>query len=505
MDEDAIRFLPDTDADRSQMLKVIGMASSDELFEGIPDEIRKKADTAAFPEPLDETALLRHMGGLAAMNRSAASEPCFLGAGAYDHFSPVAVRHLAGRSEFVTAYTPYQAEMSQGMLQAIFEYQSLVAGLYGMDGANASLYDGATAVLEGIMLAVRATGRRCVLLSSAIHPETRQVVLDALRHSDIRITLLPILIDEGRTDLSAAEALFKEDTAVLVLQSPNFFGIPEDLRRAADMAHPHGALLCASCDPVSIGVLKSPGELGVDIAAGEGQPLGLPMSFGGPWLGLFAVKAPLIRHMPGRLVGETRDIDGRRGFVLTLQAREQHIRRERAASNICTNQALCALTAAVHLSLLGPEGLRGVARQCVDNSVWLHDRLVETGLARRVFSSPFFREFAVRSVLPPSIMNEVLRDAGILGGADVWLTADGPLLALTCGASTAASGDENPAAALSAAPGATSCPDKTEALPTASQDALWLVAVTEKRTMKEMERLISVLLADPRVKEAIGI
>ncbi len=455
-------YLPATDADVSAMLARIGLPSLDALFGEIPQALR--LDTPPdVPPAADEWRLTREMRAMSASNLSGEQAPCFLGGGAYDHFIPSAVSALTGRSEFWTAYTPYQAEMSQGMLQAIFEYQSLVSALSGMDGANASLYDGATALVEGALLAMRATGRNRLLVSRGVNPEYRRVLADALRHADAVIVEVPVSALTGRVDAQAPAIGLMDGAAAFIVQTPNFFGIPEDVAALAGMAHAAGALLCVSADPVSLGVLEAPGRLGADIYTGEGQPLGMPMSFGGPYLGLFAVKAPLIRQMPGRIVGETADAQGRRGFVLTLQAREQHIRRERAASNICSNQALCALTATIHLSLLGPEGLARVARQSLGNAVYLQGRLLAEGLAEPVFTAPFFREFAVRPVLPPSRMNGILQAAGIIGGLDL-----------------------------------------TERAPEMTRDgqAAWLVAVTEKRSREEMDRFVEVLASDAEVRAA---
>lgn len=475
MAEQTFSYLSSTEADVTAMLERVGVDSLEALFEGIPASLRLQGELH-LPPSADELRLDRDMRAMARENRAADNRPCFLGAGMYDHFIPSAVRHLAGRSEFWTAYTPYQPEMSQGMLQAIFEYQSLVAALYGMDGANASLYDGATAMTEGALLALRVTGRNRLLVSRGIHPEYRRVLADTLRHIGVDVQEIPVDPATGQTrfeerDGRAPDAASSGSTssasapAAMLLPSPNFFGVVENVRAGADMAHEMGALCVVSADPVSLGLLQAPGRLGADICTGEGQPLGLPMNFGGPGLGLFTVKTPLLRQMPGRIVGETKDIEGRRGFVLTLQAREQHIRRERAASNICTNQALCALTATIHLSLLGPDGLRSVAQDCLDNAVSLYNRLIDAGLAEPVFSGPFFREFAVWPVLPPAEMNAVLAGSGFLGGLDL----------------------------------AAHAPETTSA----DGRSAWLLAVTEKRTPEEMDRFCEVLLADDRIRFAV--
>ena len=462
-------YLPTTDADAAVMLEQIGVPSVEALFACIPADLRVKGELP-IPPAMDEARLDARMKALAARNRAADTVPCFRGAGAYDHFIPHAVGQLASRTEFLTAYTPYQPEMSQGMLQAIFEFQSLVATLYGMDGANASLYDGATALAEAALLVLRATGRNRLLLSRGIHPMAREVVVNTLRQMQVVVEELPVQPGTGRVDTNALEQvlLTSQDKPVagVLLQSPNFLGIVEELREVAACAHKVGALCVVSADPVSMGVLRSPGELGADVCVGEGQPLGLPMSFGGPGLGLMAVKSPLIRHMPGRIVGQTKDEKGLRGFVLTLQAREQHIRRERAASNICTNQALCALTATIHLALLGPEGLRTVSEACLSHAAYLQQRLAAEGLAEPALDAPFFREFAVWPVLPAILMNRVLENAGFLGGLD--LSGVYPECDREDGRSA------------------------------------WLIAVTEKRTREEMDRFVEVLLQAPEIRVALG-
>ncbi len=464
MEGTGFSYLPSTDTDVAAMLATIGLPSLEDLFGEIPDTLRLKGELP-IPPPADEWRLTREMRDMAAENRSTEDFPCFLGGGMYDHFIPSAVRHLVGRSEFWTAYTPYQPEMSQGMLQAMFEYQSLLTGLTGMDASNASLYDGATAMLEGALLAMRATGRNRLLVSRGINPEYRKVLTDTLRHSDVEWVDIPYDPATGKVEMSDLAVLLAIPSAAVLVQSPNFFGVPEEIGEIAVLAHAQGAQCNVSCDPVSLGVLESPGRLGADIATGEGQPLGIPMAFGGPGLGLFSVKAHLLRQMPGRVVGETKDAEGRRGFVLTLQAREQHIRREKAASNICTNQALCALTAVVHLSLLGPEGLVKVARTCLDHAVYLQRKLVLAGLAVPVFDSAYFREFAVFPILPPAEMNAILHEAGIIGGLD--LSGFVPELR-----------DDRGVGA-------------------------WLLAVTEKRTRAEMDALCEALATNPRIVETL--
>jgi glycine dehydrogenase subunit 1 len=340
------------------MLAAVGVNSMEELFSAIPEELKLKKDLN-IPDPLSEHELNKQMLTLVEQNFDSSWNLCFLGAGIYDHFIPSAVKHITSRQEFYTAYTPYQPEISQGILQSIFEYQTMISELTGMDAANASLYDGATALYEAALLAARYTDRKEVLVARSVNPEYRKVLYSGLKYSGITIKEIEFLNGtaqdkkSGTLDSGLLQAAINENTAAIVVQSPNFFGIIEDIKTISQKAKAADALLIAVCDPISLGILESPGALGADIAVGEAQPLGNPMNFGGPLLGYFAVKSPYIRRMPGRIAGQTTDSEGRRGFVLTLQAREQHIRREKATSNICTNQALCALTATVYLSLMG--------------------------------------------------------------------------------------------------------------------------------------------------------
>ncbi|HTY13007.1 MAG TPA: aminomethyl-transferring glycine dehydrogenase subunit GcvPA [Candidatus Omnitrophota bacterium] len=352
-----------------------------DLFGDIPAVVRLKKELD-LPAPASEPELLSELLTLSRKNRTGAMD---LGAGSYDHFIPSAVKHIVGRSEFYTAYTPYQAEASQGTLQAIYEYQSLICALTGMDVANASMYDGATALAEAAFLACRATGRDKLIVSSAVHPEHRRVLRTYCRSAGIKVSELPFDNKSGTTP--ANDKVFS-GSACYILQQPNFFGCIEPVAGLADKIHKEGALFIVSADPVSLGILTPPGEYGADVAVGEGQSLGNAMNFGGPGLGIFAVKKALLRQIPGRLVGRTIDLDGKAGFTLTLQAREQHIRRDRAASNICSNEALCALAACAYLSLLGRQGLRRAAELCLVRSSELKKRLGS------VFSAPTFKEFA---------------------------------------------------------------------------------------------------------------
>ncbi len=354
--QDHIRYIPHTEEDIRKMLDALGLKKLEDLFQAIPKEYRL-SKPLNLPEPLSEPDLLRHFQGLQVPMMSG-----FLGAGAYHHFIPAVVSHLVSRSEFSTAYTPYQPEISQGTLQAIFEYQTLMCQLTGMEVSNASMYDGASSLAEAVLMAHRITKRKKVLLSQAVHPEYRRVIQTYIDPDQQEIILVPYQKKEGRTDEKVLLDLLKEDVSAVVIQSPNFFGVIEDLQRIGEKIHDYGGLMIVGfSEAVAYGILQPPGAMGADIVAGEGQSLGIPVSYGGPYLGIFATLETFVRNMPGRLVGETIDLEGKRGFVLTLATREQHIRRERATSNICTNEGLCALMATVFLSCLGKEGLKELA------------------------------------------------------------------------------------------------------------------------------------------------
>ncbi len=388
-----MRYLPHTKEEIAAMLQTVGIAHLDDLFAHIPEENRRSAPLN-LPEPLTEWELNTHTDSLADRNAAAPEYKVYLGAGSYDHFIPASVGHLLGRGEFSTAYTPYQPEISQGTLQAIYEYQTLVCRLLGMDVANASMYDGASALAEALLMALRITRRSKVAVSRAIHPLYRKVVQTYLTPPGYEIIELPYL-ENGRTDLSLIKN--RDDLAAVAVQSPNFFGCIEDLQSASDTVHknPKTLLITSFSEPLAYGLLKNPGLLGADIACGEGQSFGIPRSFGGPGLGMFAVKKAYMRKMPGRLIGQTKDIDGQRGFVLTLAAREQHIRREKATSNICSNQGLCATNAVMYMASLGGTGIRELARLNHDKAHYLQSELAKAGFAAP-FTSPFFNEFTVR-------------------------------------------------------------------------------------------------------------
>lgn len=386
-----MRYLPHTDDDISAMLKVVGVGSLEELFSTVPEDCRKK-EPLDLPDPLTEWELNQHMASLAATMATMPEYKVFIGAGSYEHFVPSSVSSLLGRSEFVTSYTPYEPEVSQGTLQGIFEYQTLICRLLGMEVANASMYDGASALAEALLMATRISKKKRVAISRLIHPHYREVVKTYLWPKGYEVLELPYL-EDGRTDVSALDGM--TDLAAIAIQSPNVFGSIEDLAALRKKASEREAMSIASfTEALAFGLLKNPGSYGVDIVCGEGQSLGIPQSFGGPSLGIFASKMKYVRSMPGRLVGKTADKNGRRGFVLTLATREQHIRRERATSNICTNQGLCAMGAAIYMASLGKNGLRELAKLNYDKAQYLKRRLEEAGFKIR-FDSPTFNEFVV--------------------------------------------------------------------------------------------------------------
>ncbi len=382
-------YTPHTPEEIRFMLERIGVSSLEELFEPVPASLRARAELKLGPA-LAERSLLAHMGERAARNRGCASTTSFLGGGAYHHFIPSVVDALAGRGEFATAYTPYQAEISQGTLQAIYEFQTLICQLTGLDVANASLYDGASATAEAALMALRVTKRRRLYLSAGLHPHYRQVVETLTGDLDAEIETLA-LDEQGRT----RPCRLADDAAAGVVQYPNFLGCVEDLRALAGAAHDAGALLvCVNAEPFALALLRAPGELGADLAAGEAQAFGVPLSFGGPYVGVLASRQKHVRQLPGRLIGETVDVEGQRAFVMTLTTREQHIRRAKATSNICTNQGLCALRVAIYLALVGPRGLRKLARINLSLAEYAKARLVEAGL-RLPYGAPTFNEFVV--------------------------------------------------------------------------------------------------------------
>lgn len=384
-------YLPHTNEDITAMLKTVGVNDLDGLFSTIPDDCRMKGDLN-LPRPMTEWDLNGHMAAFAGAMAIFPEYKVFMGAGSYEHFIPASVTHLLSRSEFVTSYTPYQPEMSQGTLQAIYEYQTLAARLLGMEVATASHYDGATSLAESLLMAIRITKRKKVAISSLIHPHHRQVARTYFEPTGFEIIELPYL-ESGFTDLKQLDQM--DDLAAVAVQSPNFFGCIENLSEVAEKTRDKNALFVASfTEALAYGLLKNPGSQGADIVCGEGQSLGIPQCFGGPVLGMLATTKKYMRNLPGRLVGQTTDLDGKRGFVLTLATREQHIRRERATSNICTNNSLCALTAAIYMASLGSTGMRELASLNHDKTEYLKSELKKAGFTLR-FNTPTFNEFVV--------------------------------------------------------------------------------------------------------------
>ena len=412
------RYLPMTEQDRAEMLEAIGVADTEELFADIPEQVRFRGELAISPK-LSEQSLLRHMRALSAKNADFDRYASFLGAGIYDHHLPVVINHVISRSEFYTAYTPYQPEISQGELQAIFEFQSYICELTGMAVANASMYDGATALAEAGALASGAVKRGTLLVSRAIHPEARHIVRTSAK--GLGLDVVEIGCKDGVTDMAELTAKLSGDTAAVLLQSPNFFGCVEHLAQAGALAHGAGALFVVSANPLSLGLLEAPGALGADIVVGDAQPLGIAASLGGPTCGYFAVADKWMRRMPGRIVGQTVDRDGKRGFVLTLQAREQHIRREKATSNICSNQALLALCASVYLSTMGKSGMSEVAHLNVQKAHYAAAAISRVPGVELAHAAPFFNEFAVRLPEGANIgaINSALLAQGFIGGYDL--------------------------------------------------------------------------------------
>ncbi|MGZ9584529.1 aminomethyl-transferring glycine dehydrogenase subunit GcvPA [Paenibacillus marinisediminis] len=412
------RYIPMTEQDQAEMMQVIGISSVEELFQDIPAEVRYSGTMPMSPA-LDEAALLKHMRELSDRNADFDKYSSFLGAGIYDHQVPVVINHVISRSEFYTAYTPYQPEISQGELQAIFEFQSYICELTGMKVANASMYDGATALGEAAGLASAHTKRKRIVVSRTVHPEARQI-LHTSAHG-LGLDIVEVDYANGVTDMEKLQSAVDGDTAAVIVQSPNFFGCIEDVRAAADIVHDQKGLLVMSTNPLSLGLLETPSKLGADVCVGDAQPFGIPASFGGPTCGFFAVSEPLMRRMPGRIVGQTVDRDGKRGFVLTLQAREQHIRREKATSNICSNQALLALCASVYLSIMGKQGIRDVAHLNIQKAHFASRHLQEQAGFEVPFQAPFFNEFVVKLPNGTSIaeLNEKLLAAGFIGGYDL--------------------------------------------------------------------------------------
>lgn len=444
-------YLFNTPDDERAMLARIGATSIEDLLAPIPADLRLDRPLR-LPPPLTELELEAELRQLASRNAGVSRRTCFLGGGAYDHFIPSVVDEIAARGEFYTAYTPYQAEASQGSLQAFFEYQSLICELTGLDVANASLYDGASAVAEAVLMAERATERAGrVIVSGGVHPEAVQTLKTYLARWGARVVMAPLR--DGITDLDFVRDQVDAQTLAVVVQQPNFLGCLEDVSASSELAHSQGALSIAVFDPLSLGLLKRPGDCGVDIAVAEGQSLGIPLQYGGPYLGVLACRMEFVRKMPGRLIGQTVDRRGQRCFVLNLQTREQHIRREKATSNICTNQGLLALRATAYLALMGPHGLREVAELCCRKAHYAAEQLAAVAGLERLTHQPFFKEFAVRC---PQGVERALT-AARRAGLDV-----GPQLARF---------------------------PRLAGIPAADQEQGLLVAVTECRSKAEIDRL----------------
>jgi len=407
-------YLPNTDADRSAMLRGIGVGSIEELFRDIPERLRHAQFT--LPSPLSELELKRELSQLAGLNTSLDNYACFLGGGSYRHFIPATVEHVIGRSELYTAYTPYQAEVSQGTLQGTYEYQSLICQLTAMEVSNAGMYDGSTAAAEAAIMACLITRRGRVAVSTTVNPIYREVISTYVKGRNLSM------------DTVKLDSRLPADCACLVVQQPNFFGNLEEMEAQVRKAHDVGALFIAIVDPISLGMFKPPGHYGADIAVADGQALGNPMSFGGPGLGVFTCRQEYLRQMPGRIVGRTVDVEGKPGYVMTLVTREQYIRRERATSNICTSEALMALAAAVYLATLGKSGVRRVADLCYHKAHYAAEKISRLKRYSLVFPEPFFKEFAIRCPVAPARINRALFKEGIIGGLDMDHVVDNSML-----------------------------------------------------------------------------
>ena len=409
-------YIPSTGEERQAMLEAIGLTSIDQLYDVVPENVRVK--DLDLPEGMSELEVGKVMADLAEKNRVFRS--VFRGAGAYRHFIPAIVKTVTSKEEFLTAYTPYQAEISQGVLQSIFEYQTQMCELTGMDVSNASVYDGASAAAEAVFMC-QERKRSAVVFSGTVNPQVLRVVKTYCESRQVPVTVIP---PKGcATDIEALKAAVADDTAAVYVQSPNFYGVIEDMDAVVEAAHAKKAKVIMGCNPISLGLLKTPGEYGADIAVGEGQPLGMPLAFGGPYLGFMTCKQAMMRKLPGRIVGETADHDGSRCYVLTLQAREQHIRREKASSNICSNQALCAMTASVYLAAMGPRGLRQAAESSAAHAHYLAEQIAPLGFALKS-DKPFFHEFLTECPVDPDDLCKKLEAKGILGG----LPVDGGIL-----------------------------------------------------------------------------
>lgn len=406
-----------TDQDVKDMLENLGMSSIEELYADVPKEFMLKNELN-IPKSKSELEVNRYLTELSKKNASSSDYPTFLGAGAYDHYIPAVIPQLANRGEFLTSYTPYQPEISQGNLQYIFEFQTMIANLTGMDYSNASLYDQGTGITEAALMTVHAAKKKKVLISEAVAPWSRDVLKTYLHAQNLEMET--IKIENGITSLKDLESKLSDEIGAVIVQSPNFFGNIEDLTKVAEMAHSiKKCYAVASVDPSSLGALKRPGDCGIDVVVGEAQSLGIPLSFGGPYLGYMALNKDFLRKMPGRIVGQTVDRDGKRCWVLTLSAREQHIKREKATSNICSNQGVNTLMATMYMELLGKAGLREASKQCIKKSHYAYEKLLATGKFEKVFDAPFYKEFAIKSNKPVAELNKKLYENGIIGGFDL--------------------------------------------------------------------------------------
>jgi len=412
-------YTPHTPEDKKLMLEKIGVSSFEELISVIPDKLRFKGKLD-LPEPMSELEVMKHCDEIAGKNSNQKEFISFLGGGVYDHYIPAVINHILLRSEFYTAYTPYQAEVSQGTLQAIYEYQSLICELYGMDVSNAGMYDGASAFAEACHIARSITKKNKIIIADTIHPYYREVINTYTHGLNIPIIDCGSELDnEGRVGLEKFEQAIDNDTAAVLVQHPNFFGILEPVRELAEIAHKHSALFIVCADPISLGLLNPPGSYGADIAVGEGQSLGISASNGGPLLGILTCRKDYIRMLPGRLVGKTVDVEGKTGYVLVLQTREQHIRRDKATSNICTNEALCALAATVYLSYMGKQGTKDVAQDSYAKSHYLAHEISKINGFSLAFKHPFFKEFVVKTKLEPNYIIAELMKQKIFAGIDM--------------------------------------------------------------------------------------
>ncbi len=410
------RYIPNTVEDQKEMLAEIGVGSINELFADIPSTVRFKGELN-IPKAMSEQEVTNYMAKLAGKNKNINDYSSYLGAGVYQHYVPSVVNHVISRSEFYTAYTPYQPEISQGELQGIFEFQTLIAELTCMEAANSSMYDGATSLAEAATMAAGSTRRNKIIVSKAVHPESRMVLRTYAKGQNLEV--IEVNTDDGQTNVNELKQMIDKDTAAVIVQYPNFFGIIEDLGSIEEITHSNKSLMIVSTNPMALPILKPPGEFHADVVVGDNQPMGIPTSFGGPHVGFFATNSKLIRKMPGRIVGQTVDDEGNRGFVLTLQAREQHIRREKATSNICSNQALIALASAVYMNTMGKEGIQEVAKQNLQKAHYAYKALTSINGVEPLFNGPFYNEFAIKITKPVSEINHKLLSENIIGGYDL--------------------------------------------------------------------------------------